>query len=115
MARCSAFFVATAFLLRTSAETATGFEEATGQIRAVIQAQEFAWNAGDLEGFMNGYARSEKTTFVSGDEVTRGWEPVLARYKAEYSSRDKMGTLTFSDLEITALGSDAAVVIGRWQ
>jgi ketosteroid isomerase-like protein len=25
-----------------------------------------------------------------------------------------MGTLTFSDLEITLLGADAALVLGRW-
>lgn len=116
MAGWAAFLVGTAFPDAIfSAETATSIEEAAAQIRAVIQAQESAWNTGNLEGFMNGYARSEKTTFVSGDEVTRGWEPVFARYKARYSDREKMGTLTFSELEITPLGSEAAVVIGRWQ
>lgn len=116
MAGCAAFFVGTALgNALFSAETSPEAEQTAAQIRVVIQAQEAAWNAGDLEGFMNGYARSEKTTFVSGDEVTRGWEPVLARYQARYSNREKMGTLSFSDLEITPLGSDAAVVLGRWQ
>ena len=116
MAGCAVFFIG--IVLATglfSAELSPDVEQISAQIRAVIQAQEAAWNAGDLEGFMNGYARSEKTTFVSGDEVTRGWEPVLTRYKARYSDRQKMGTLRFSDLEITPLGSDAAVVLGRWQ
>jgi len=116
VAGCAAFFIGTAFLTELfGAETDPEVEQITAQIRAAIQAQEAAWNAGDLEGFMNGYARSEKTTFVSGDEVTRGWEPVLARYKARYSDRQKMGTLTFSELEITPLASDMAVVLGRWQ
>jgi beta-aspartyl-peptidase (threonine type) len=116
VAGCAAFFVGIGLgSALFSAETSPEAEQTAAQVRAVIQAQEAAWNAGDLEGFMNGYARSDKTTFVSGDEVTRGWEPVLARYRARYSNREKMGTLSFSDLEITPLGSDAAVVLGRWQ
>jgi ketosteroid isomerase-like protein len=85
------------------------------EIRAVLEAQQSAWNRGDLDAFMNGYARSEKTSFVSGDEVTRGWQTVLDRYRKKYSDRDKMGTLTFSELEITPLAGDAAVALGRWQ
>ena len=63
---------------------------------------------------MDGYARSEQTVFVSGENVTRGWQTVLERYQKNYGSREKMGTLTFSDLEITPIGNDAAVVLGRW-
>jgi uncharacterized protein (TIGR02246 family) len=94
---------------------ATEGDQAVAEIRKVIQAQEEAWNRGDLEAFMEGYARLDKTTFVSGDEVTRGWETVLNRYKAKYSDREKMGRLSFSELEITPLGADAAVVLGRWE
>ena len=83
-------------------------------IRKVMEAQAAAWNRGDLEGFMQGYWKSEKLTFVSGVNVTRGWQPTLDRYKKSYDSRAKMGTLTFSGLEITMLGNDAAVVLGDW-
>src|ERR1041384_4485613 len=89
--------------------------DATSEIRAVIQAQQEAWNRGDIDGFMNGYWRSEKTVFVSGDEVTRGWQKVVDRYKAKYSDRAKMGTLTFSNLEITPLSDESAVALGSWQ
>src|SRR5437867_1148654 len=90
-------------------------ERIVAEIRAVIQAQQDAWNRGDIDSFMNGYARSRSTTFVSEDSVTRGWQTVRARYKKKYSDREKMGTLTFSDLEITPLGPDSAVGLGRWQ
>jgi len=83
-------------------------------IRAVLDAQRDAWNRGDIEGYMDGYERSEQTVFVSGDNLTRGWQTVLERYKKNYNTREKMGTLTFSDLEVTLLGKDAAVVLGRW-
>ena len=83
-------------------------------VRAVLTAQSQAWNRGDLEGYMDGYARSPDTVFVSGDSVARGWQTVFERYRKKYDSRDKMGTLTFSDLEITPLGNDAALALGRW-
>jgi ketosteroid isomerase-like protein len=83
-------------------------------IRAVLDAQRDAWNRGDIEGFMDGYERSEQTVFVSGDNVTHGWQTVLDRYKKNYNTREKMGTLTFSDLEITLPGKESAVVLGRW-
>jgi ketosteroid isomerase-like protein len=89
--------------------------EPKSEIENVLRAQEEAWNRGDIEGFMNGYWRSEKTVFVSGDEVSRGWQKVLDRYKKKYSDRAKMGTLTFSDLEITPMSDDSAVVLGSWK
>jgi uncharacterized protein (TIGR02246 family) len=85
------------------------------EVRAVLDAQVEAWNRGDIEGFMRGYAQSTDTVFVSGDTVTRGWQTVLDRYKKGYDSREKMGTLTFSELEIKPFGKDAAIVIGRWR
>jgi ketosteroid isomerase-like protein len=45
----------------------------------------------------------------------RGWQTVRDRYLKKYSDRAKMGTLTFSDLEIEQLGPDSAVALGRWE
>ena len=88
---------------------------ATNEIQNLLHAQQEAWNRGDTDAFMNGYWRSEETVFVSGDEVTRGWQKVLDRYKTKYSDRAKMGTLTFSNLEITSLSNDSAVALGVWK
>ena len=85
------------------------------QIQSVLSAQQDAWNRGEIDAFMNGYARSASTVFVSEDEVRRGWETVRERYRVKYSDRAKMGTLSFSDIEVTMLSPDAAVVLGRWQ
>jgi len=84
------------------------------QIRSVLQGQQAAWNRGDIDGFMNGYARSASTVFISEDTIRRGWQTVRDRYRKKYSSRGKMGTLAFSDLEITLLSSDSAMASGRW-
>ncbi len=96
-------------------ELAAAQTDTASEIRNVLQSQQEAWNRGDIDEFMNGYWRSEDTVFVSGDEVTRGWQKVLDRYKTKYSDRAKMGTLTFSNLEITPLSNDSAVVLGSWE
>ena len=83
-------------------------------VRAVIDAQKDAWNRGDVAGYMDGYSRSADITFISGDNISRGWQTVFDRYQKNYNSREKMGTLTFSDLEIMVLNVDTTVVLGRW-
>jgi ketosteroid isomerase-like protein len=88
---------------------------AIAEIRSVLWAQQEAWNRGDIDGFMNGYARSKSTIFISEDTVRRGWEAVRDRYRKKYSDRTKMGVLTFSDLEIRPLSPDSAVAFGRWK
>ena len=88
---------------------------AAAEIRAVMAAQVAAWNRGDIDGFMDGYVRSDKLEFVSGTKITRGWQTVRDRYHKKYSTRDAMGTLRFSDIEIRFLTSKIAIVLGRWQ
>lgn len=89
-------------------------EKIISAVRAVMDAQVGAWNRGDIDGFMDGYWRSENMVFISGDSVTKGWQPTLERYKKNYNTREKMGTLTFSDLEFNVLTKTDVVVIGRW-
>ena len=98
-----------------AADEKSGNAPVISEIRDVLRAQQEAWNRGDIDGFMNGYARAESTVFVSGDEVRRGWQTVRDRYLSKYNDRAKMGTLTFSDLEIEQLGPDSAVALGRWE
>lgn len=100
--------------LAQSSVPATKTRATRKAIRSVLEAQRDAWNRGDIEGYMDGYDRSEKTVFISGDTVTRGWQTVLERYKKSYDTRDKMGVLTFSELEITLLSNNSATVLGRW-
>ncbi len=93
----------------------TRASKAEAGIRAVLDAQVAAWNRGDLEAFMAGYWKSDRTAFVGSSGILRGWQAVLDRYRRSYPDRAAMGRLTFSDLEITVLAPDAALVLGRWQ
>jgi ketosteroid isomerase-like protein len=100
--------------LSSAAMAQTNNSNIEKQIKKVMTDQAEAWNCGDIDGFMRGYWRSDKLVFISGANVTRGWQPTLDRYKRTYDTRAKMGTLTFSDLEISVLSRDAAVVLGSW-
>jgi beta-aspartyl-peptidase (threonine type) len=86
------------------------------EIRAVLDAQVAAWNAGDLEEFMGGYWRSPDLTFFSAGRKLSGWDATIERYRKTYQAEGReMGKLAFSDLDIQLLGPAAAVVRGRWE
>lgn len=61
------------------------------------------------------YWRSPELTFTAGGKVTRGFDDTTQRFRTAYPDRAAMGRLTFSDLEITPMGRDAAYVLGRWK
>lgn len=80
----------------------------------VLAEQQAAWNAGDIDGFMRGYWKSSELRFASGGSVTKGWQETRDRYHANYSDRSLMGELSFTDLSVSLLAEDAAVVHGAW-
>ncbi len=84
-------------------------------ITALLHAQDAAWNAGDIDGFMYGYWPTDALRFASGGEVVHGFDRTLARYKARYPDRATMGVLTTSDYDIDLLSADAAIAHGRWK
>lgn len=90
-------------------------QNASLDIRALLSAQSAAWNRGDVEGFMQGYAQTDALRFASGSTVTLGWKPTLERYKKRYPDKATMGSLEFSEIEITELAPDAAIAFGRWK
>jgi uncharacterized protein (TIGR02246 family) len=96
------------------ATSADGREADREAINAVLNAQQTAWNRGDVNAFLVGYWRSLELTFSGSSGVARGWDGVLARYKKNYPDRRAMGRLDFSELEFRFLGPDAALVLGRW-
>lgn len=108
------FLFSFVLLISTNLSAQTKNEKIAAEIRRVMDAQVTAWNVGDIEEFMRGYWNSPELVFVSGDSVTRGWQPTIERYKKNYDSRAKMGTLQFSDLQIDVLSKDSAVVLGSW-
>jgi len=85
------------------------------RIVSVLDAQEAAWNRGDIDGYMQSYWQSPDLRFASGGTVVRGWQATRDRYHARYSNRDLMGQLSTTDLEVSLFGlGDDAVAHGGW-
>jgi ketosteroid isomerase-like protein len=85
-------------------------------VRAVLHTQQDAWNRGDLEAFMVGYARTPDLVFTSGGNIRRGWQDTYDKYRARYGGDHAgMGHLDFEVLGVQPLGADGAIVLGRWR
>jgi ketosteroid isomerase-like protein len=87
-------------------------------VRAALTAQSAAWNRGDIPTFMQTYEDSPDTTFI-GLSLRKGYQPILERYQRSYSTREQMGTLTFSDVDVRLLPSgcgraEIALVTGKF-
>ena len=102
------------FLIISTTSLLAQVNQDAAAIRKVMDDQAVEWNRGNIEAFMFGYWKSDKLKFVSGDRVTRGWQQTLDNYKKTYGTKELMGKLTFSELEINLLSKDAAFVIGSW-
>jgi uncharacterized protein (TIGR02246 family) len=83
-------------------------------IEAVLTAQEKAWNALDMDAFLEAYRRSQDVSFATTHGISRGWNAVREVYRKAGYPRADMGKLEYSQLEVRALGPDAALVLGHW-
>jgi hypothetical protein len=96
------------------------------EVRDVLDAQVAAWNRGDIEGFMEGYWKSEELVFAStaaptatqpapATTETRGWQATLDRYLRRYPTSERMGRLAFTDLAVEPRDRERADVTGRYR
>jgi uncharacterized protein (TIGR02246 family) len=87
----------------------------TDEVRTLLKNSEEAWNRGDLVEFASTYEDAPDTTFI-GREVTRGGtQAILERYRRTYPTRDAMGKLAFSEIEIRMLAADVALATGKYE
>jgi uncharacterized protein (TIGR02246 family) len=86
----------------------------SGDLRALMKSSEEAWNRGDLEAFASYYEDSPETTFVGREVVRGGVRAILERYRRAYPTREAMGTLEFSNVEVRILAPDIALVTGEY-
>ncbi len=106
-------FILTAVLL--SCQNTTHTTTVKDEIMQVLMSQQNAWNDGDIEGYMQGYFKSDSLRFASGGNVSYGWETTLKRYAAGYPDKNSMGQLTFSEIDISIISEDSALVFGKWE
>jgi ketosteroid isomerase-like protein len=82
-------------------------------IRSVLDKQVVDWNRGDLESFATGYKNSPDILFM-GSKISRGYAQMLETYRKGYSTKEKMGALSFTGLEVQPLDERFATVTGNF-
>lgn len=93
------------------------FRDSSAAINAVMARSVDAWAAGDLHAFMQSYEDSPDTLFVGAQGIVRGKAAIGERYATQFGSGGpgRLGTLTFDVLELRSLGTDYALMIGRYR
>jgi ketosteroid isomerase-like protein len=83
-------------------------------ILKIIEAQQNAWNKGDIDGFMQGYWKSDSLLFVGSTAPVHGWQGTIERYKKKYPDKATMGILKFTILKVELLDKTNAFMLGAW-
>ena len=87
----------------------------TQELEHAMRDAESAWNRGDLRAFAAWYDDSPQTTFIGKDVTRGGVQAIFDRYKRGYPTGEKMGRLTYSQIEVRALGEGYALMTGRFE
>ncbi|MFN3166731.1 MAG: YybH family protein [Phycisphaeraceae bacterium] len=90
--------------------TAPDADAITTEVHAMMHQSARDWTANDLDAFMRSFHDSDDLVFATPSGITTGWDNVKARYTNSIDQSD----LTFSDIQVTALTPDAALVFARF-
>src|ERR1700744_6185959 len=82
-------------------------------VTKVLVAQENAWNKGDLDGFLSRYKDAPDTEAVLAGPV-RGLPNIRAAFHATYPTREAMGQIENSEVEVRGLGENFALATGHY-
>ncbi len=84
-------------------------------IRKMMADSANAWNRGDLPAFASYYEDSPQTTFMGREVIRGGTQAILDRYRKAYPTREAMGTLTFSEIDVRPLATGLVLVTGKFE
>lgn len=84
-------------------------------IRKVMQEQQEAWNNFNIEGFMQGYWKSDSLKFCGSGGITKGWQQTLNNYKKNYPTKEQTGELNFTLKSISPIDKNSYYIMGVYQ
>lgn len=104
-----------AFTLVYSCQNSTTKSQDKEAIISVLKAQEKAWSNHNLEGYMQGYWKSDSLKFYgSNGSIAYGWNKTLSNYKKRYPSQEHTGILKFKINDITQIENESYYVMGAY-
>lgn len=90
------------------------FDKDKGEIKAAMDKQSQCWSNGNIEGFMDGYWKSDSLRFLGRRGLTKGWQTTLDNYKKSYPDKQTMGKLKFTHISFEPLNDTQMFVVGKW-
>lgn len=90
------------------------YPEVKRSIEKVMADQTIAWNNHDLEGFMQGYWKSDSLKFYGSRGLTYGWDKTFENYKKSYPTKNESGTLKFVISDISKIENNSYWVMGEY-
>lgn len=85
------------------------------QVKAALDEQVNAWNAGQLEKAMGYYYNSPDLLWISRAGIAKGYEPIFQGYVKDYTDRSLMGTYSYEPLHIEVLSAAKVFYVFRWK
>jgi uncharacterized protein (TIGR02246 family) len=82
-------------------------------VTKVLLAQERAWNNGDLDAYLAYYKDAPDTQAVLGS-FARGRDAIRSAFRLNFPSREAMGTLEQTEIEVRPLGETFALATGHY-
>ncbi len=110
----SIFLIITILTLFACSSPDSRIEQDKNAILNVLKAQETAWSNHDLEGFMNGYWKSDSLKFYGKNGLTKGWQQTLTNYKKGYATKEQTGVLSFKIHDIAPIEENTYWVMGEY-
>jgi hypothetical protein len=83
-------------------------------ILAVLKAQRIAWSKNDMEGYMDGYWKSDSLKFYGANGMILGWDDVFERYRRSYPDPDHTGTLSYKINDVSKISDNNYYVLGEY-
>jgi ketosteroid isomerase-like protein len=83
-------------------------------IKAAMIEQLNAWNAGDIDRYMETYWHSDSLMFIGKSGPTYGFDKTKANYKKGYPDTAAMGKLDFEIINMKRLSVMYYSVVGKW-
>ncbi len=94
------------------AQTKKNIDEAL--IKATMTEQLNAWNAGDIDRYMETYWHNDSLMFIGKSGPTYGWEKTKENYKKGYPDVATMGKLDFEIISMKHLSGIYYSIVGKW-
>jgi ketosteroid isomerase-like protein len=83
-------------------------------IKDAMTEQLNAWNAGDIDRYMETYWHSDSLMFIGKSGPTYGFDKTKANYKKGYPDTAAMGKLDFEIISMKRLSVMYYSVVGKW-